>query len=105
MDKKLDNELKKCFNVEPSKDFVSNITAQAFAVERKAEKGFVQSIKLYLRQIVSDFNLPQPAYALAALMVLGFFVGFGDSSYGDIAMNDDATAEILSTFYDEGELS
>lgn len=58
---------------EPSPDLAARIVAAARAIERKPPFLIME----WLRRTFIEFHLPRPAYAMAAVLLLGFAAGFG----------------------------
>jgi|GEM_PF-3410729 len=87
--------LRQCFDMAPSPDFVSLITHMAFTQEQKIGNSNVMSgLKRYLVEIMEELYLPGPVVTFASIMLLGVILGFAAS---DEAQEDSYIIPDIST--------
>ena len=77
-DEKLDQLLKSTVPIPPSSNLAERIIAQAATsqITAKIETGK----RSLFKQILNNFILPKPAYALACSMLVGVLLGWQDSA-------------------------
>ena len=77
-DEKLDQLLKSAVPIPPSSNLAERIIAQAATsqITAKIETGK----RSLFKQILNNFILPKPAYALACSMLVGVLLGWQDSA-------------------------
>lgn len=86
MDKKFD-KLLQSRKLEPANsDLAKRIISAAYSVSQKKHASLAERI-----QKIFDDILPNPSYALASVLVLGFIVGFSNAPDSDVTSDDDSS--------------
>ncbi len=99
-DKKLEAMLKARRMEPPSSDLAHRIILKSQRIPQRATVSPWQ----WLQELFSEFHLAKPAYVLAAILILGFIIGFS-SPIGTNATNEADTAQTETFLYaNEGVL-
>lgn len=70
-DKDLEKLLRQSPMVSPSPDLAQRILRQALMIPQQTQMTMAQAVQ----RIFAEFRMPQPAYALATLLLIGFAMG------------------------------
>ncbi|MCE3233469.1 MAG: hypothetical protein K0R98_1726 [Rickettsiaceae bacterium] len=93
---KLDALLRQRNILPPRSNLTERIITSAVVVPQKPKSGFYN----WFQDILYEFNLPYPSYAIASILVLCFIIGFNIESNGE-NYDTDNSGNIQALMYEE----